>query len=187
MTEHATEQNATVRTEADAIREEGLIVNGLYSIHGLVTIAINANTLRPITSAADNTSYEPNDKTSLLAAPGDDEWVLRMTRLRTSLLTDLSNERAERDRLQTHLAGLGEALRDEAIRREWCEEYDTFADQWGLPPRALEYDVTMTVRVRAADEDTARELVSEEVNISRYGYQSHDWVVESPDYSVSEA
>ena len=186
MTEHASEQNtADPGLEGVTVTppDDGLIVNGLYSIHGLVTIAINANTLRPITSKNPDTSYEPNGQTSLLAAPGDEEWVLRMTRLRTALITDLSNEKAERNRLETHLTGLGEALRDEAIRREWCEEYDEFADSWGLPRLNRDYEVTMTITVNAVDEETALEMVRDSVGISSYS----EGVKSGPEFEVSEA
>jgi FtsZ-binding cell division protein ZapB len=95
--------------------------------------------------------------------------------------TDLRNANTH---LKQHLAGLGEALRAEAIRREWCEEYDTFAEEWDLPKRYLEFEVTMTVKVTATDEESALEMVKENVHLSSY---STEGVIEGPSFEASEA
>lgn len=97
---------------------------------------------------------------------------------------NMTNLRNANTALKEHLAGLGEALRQEAIRREWCEEYDTFAEEWDLPKRYIEVEVTMTVKVTAADEESAIEMVKEHVHLSSY---STEGVIEGPSWDSSEA
>jgi hypothetical protein len=165
-------------------QEEGLVVNGLYNLNGTVCIAINPTHLSPLFNANGSTLHKASGAENLMADPGTDEWVDRMTRFRTRVLTDLSNDRSERDRLQTYVTDLGAALLAEAERREWCEEYDAFAEEWGLPKMASEYEVTITVKVQAKTEEEATELVEQQVSLSSY---SHAWILDGPDYSTSEA
>lgn len=86
--------------------------------------------------------------------------------------------------LQMWQQGIGEALRAEALRREWCDEYDTFAEEWDLPKRFVEFEVTMTVKVTAADEESAVEMVKEHVHLSSY---STEGVIDGPSFDASEA
>lgn len=160
-----------------------LIPHALYGMSGLVVIAIDDKTYAPLMREVQH-PYEPSENTELIAEPGTEEWVYRMTRARTALVRDLTNERTMLSNVQEHLDNLGNALLEEAESRGWCSEYEEFAQKWDLPTRIKEYDVTMTVRVSARDEDEAQSLVSDEVNLSAYSY---DWVVDGPEYSADTA
>lgn len=156
-----------------------LIRNALYSHYGVVQIAVDEEYFVGI---ADSTGMKtaPNSRSELLEGPGTQGWVDRMVRLRTSLLTDLANARAEVQQLNTRWENVGEALLQQAIDRDWCAEYDAFAEEWGFPTRVAEYDVTMTVRVSARSEEAALEIVQEGVNINSYT----EGLVEGPEFSA---
>jgi hypothetical protein len=72
-------------------------------------------------------------------------------------------ERAERSeqahqRLLNRVAELGQALREEAESRDWCEEYDRFVENFsdlGLMPLEREQDVTFTVTISFSGSVTA--------------------------------
>lgn len=96
---------------------------------------------------------------------------------------NLTQMREANGQLQQHIYSLGEALRNEAIRREWCAEYDAFAEDWDLPKRILNFEVTMTVTVTASDEESALEMVQGNVSISAYSEGVH----EGPEFEASEA
>lgn len=161
-----------------------LIPHALYAMSGLVMIAVDDKTYTPLMHVGEQ-MYEPNEHTELLAEPGSEDWVYRMARARTALVRDLVNERNMLNSVQEHLQNLGNALLEEAERRGWCSEYDEFAAEWDLPTRFKEYDVVVTVRVKARDEDEAQSLVRDEVNIS--SYSGGEWLVEGPEYSAEMA
>lgn len=161
---------------------EPLVINALYVHYGRIMIAFSENDLIPITATGD-TKHVANDTTKLLARPGTDDWIDRMVRVRNSLARDVANERASLQQQKTYIDNLGEALLEEAINRDWCEEYDEFAEKWGLPLRFAEYDVTVTVRVRARDSDQAADLIRGE-----FGFDSHhEDVIEGPEITAEKA
>lgn len=95
----------------------------------------------------------------------------------------LANVREANTRLQQHLEGLGEALREEAERRGWCSEYDDFAEQWDLPKCTRGWAVTITLTVSARGEDEAIEFVKEHISLRDHT----DGVVSGPEFEAEEA
>ena len=67
--------------------------------------------------------------------------------------------------LANHLDGLKQALLEKAIEKDFCSEYDAFAAEWDLLPRHREYHVTVTLTVQATDEDNARDIVENAMNL----------------------
>lgn len=160
---------------------EPLIVNALYNRFGMTLIAIDETHL-VLVMTTDNVKHEATDEHKLIARPGTEAWVIHMVNLRDSLARDLHNERAELRSKDTWIENLGDAIRDKAIEHDWCSEYDEFAEEWDLPKREYEYDVSMTIRVTARDSDAAVELVVENFSLGSYG----DDVVEGPEYHAEK-
>jgi hypothetical protein len=156
-----------------------LTQGGIYNHVGRLMIAVNERDLMLLLHSSD-TRYVRNDDTALVCDPGTQEWTNRMLEAREALATDLRNEQAETTRRKTFLTNLGEALREKAIAKRWCEEYDEFAQEWDLPPCAAEFDVTLTIRVTARNSDAAEELLSQNLSINEY----NDEVIDGPRYSV---
>lgn len=173
MTETPTAEQAVTSTQGR------LIPNAIYARFGAIMIACDDNNLVHIAQSGD-TKYVASGNEELLARPGSDDWIDRMCRVRVSLVRDLCNERTELRDTRTWIENLGNAILEKAIEKDWCEEYDEFAEEWDLPPRVSEWEVTMTVVVRARDEEAASELVSGALSIGPYD----DNVVSGPDYSV---
>lgn len=144
-----------------------LIVNAIYNHSGRVMIAISGEHLVPVMDT-DGMQYAANEATFLVAHPGDDDWIEKMLDIRTRLVNDLRFERAELSRRDTYLEGLRQAILEKAIEKDWCEEYDEFAEEWDLPKREREYMVTMTVSVLARDREEAEEMVAEKISIRDY-------------------
>lgn len=161
---------------------EPLIINALYSHYGNVMIATTEMDLIPI-AATEDKNYIANDTTELLARPGTDEWIDHMVRIRNSLARDVANERASLQQQKIYIENLGDALLEQAVIRDWCDEYNEFAEEWGLPLRLAEYDVTVTVRVRARDSEQAADLIRGELGFDRY----HDDVIEGPEVTAEGA
>lgn len=161
---------------------EPLIINALYSHHGNIMIAFTETDMIPIAATGD-TKHIANDATELLARPGTDDWIDRMVRIRNSLARDVANERASLQQQKTYIENLGEAILEQAVNRDWCKEYDEFAEEWGLPLRFAEYDVTVTVRVRARDSEQAADLIRGELGFDSY----HDDVIDGPEVTAEKA
>lgn len=166
-------------TEAPTTR--ALVRHGIYSHYGIARIAIDDNTLQSLTGT--DTVTITSDEVSLMSRPGSEDWVDHMVRVRESLNRALRDSLDAQRTQSEHLERLGEALLEEAISRDWCEEYDAFAEQWGLPTRNREYEVVMTVRVTARYEDDAVEAVRGCVNITQYD----EGVASDPEFYASEA
>lgn len=159
-----------------------LVRHGIYSHNGVHRIAIMDNTLQDLTET--NTFQVTADEVTLVEVPGTTEWVDRMARVRSTLNRRAEYSENELRMKNEYIETLGQALLEEAERRDWCSEYDDFAQEWDLPRRLQEYDVTMTVRVNARDEDEAQTLVRDEVGVSSY---AHNWVTDGPEYSAEAA
>lgn len=158
---------------------EVLMRHAMYQRFGTTQIAIDDDTLQDLTGT-DTVTVTPRDVT-LLEPTGSPEWVDRMIRIRATLVRALDNsQKALRDKEQ-HLERLGEAILEQANERDWCEEYDTFAEEWGLPKRTTEWEVTMTVKVEARNEDDAITLVKDGVSIDTYDGP----VVDGPNFYAS--
>lgn len=162
-----------------------LVRHAFYSHYGITRIAIDDNAVADLTGT-DTTTVTPGEVTlrevTLLEAPGSPEWVTRMAHLRSTLAHSFENAQGElRDKIN-HLERLGEAILERANKRDWCEEYDTFAEEWDLPKRITEWEVTMTVRVTARNEDSAIEIVQDNVSIDRYTTEGID---NSPEFYAS--
>lgn len=145
---------------------EVLVRHAFYNQFGIIRIAIDDNTLQAI-AGVDTVTVNPQEVT-LLEQPGTTDWQDRMIRIRTSLVRDLENVRNDLKARNDHLEALGQALLEEAKSRDWCGEYDTFAEQWDLPQRTTEWEVTATVRVNARTEDDAIEILKDGVSINSY-------------------
>jgi hypothetical protein len=156
-----------------------LIPHAIYSHYGAVMMAVDAEYLVPIARDGGTKSMR-NAQTELIGIPGSHPWNDRMLRVREALIRDYTNEAAELQRLRAYVTELGEAILEKANEKQWCEEYDEFAEEWDLPKRLSEYDVTLTVRVRAADGEGAIDLVKGEVSMDSY----HDDVVTGPEFHV---
>lgn len=161
-----------------------LLRNGIYSHNGVYRIAIMDYILQDLTGT-DTFQVNPGEVT-LVEAPGTAEWVDRMARTRSVLnrrADDFENNlRMKNEYIET----LGQALLEEAERRDWCSEYDDFAQEWDLPTRSHNYTVTVTVQVEARNADAAADLVRENVDLVLVAY-STDGVLADPEISVEEA
>jgi hypothetical protein len=172
MTETTADQTPTLT--------EVLVRHAFYQRFGVTYIAISDTTLQNLTGS-DIIAVTPQEVT-LIEAPGSPEWVDRMVRIRTSLIHTYPATQRTLDEQIDYIKRLGEALLQEANDRDWCGEYDTFAEEWGLPKRTSEWEVTMTVRVTARNEDDAVELVKDGVSINTYDGP----VIHGPEFYASE-
>lgn len=155
-----------------------LVRHAIYTHVGAVRIALDGNTLSDM--MGNNTVTVSPEEVTLLDAPGTLGWVDRMARARAQLS---NNNKALADNLDAksrYIGELGEAILVKAVEHEWYEEYDDFADEWDLPKRDAEYEVVITVRVMARNEEKAVEFAGEKFNISPYS----DGVTTSPEYSA---
>lgn len=146
-----------------------LVANSLYNMHGRVMIALDHERLIPITAPKDGDTYHlTNAGVELIAHSGDAEWRDRMIKLRNEMATDLENERRRLTAVREHLDNLGQAILEQAIERDWCSEYDEFAEEWDLPPRKQDFEVTVTIQVSARDADSAEGYVLDNFGLSDY-------------------
>lgn len=130
--------------------------NAIYNLHGRLHIFVQ-DYLVPVFGAANDVRSTWTDQAELVATPGSELWVSKMVQFRNNLASDLRNARADAEQQRTFFKNLGEAILEEADKREWCEEYDEFASQWGLPTRTREYDVIVRFRVLARSTEEAEE------------------------------
>lgn len=159
---------------------EVLVRHGIYNHNGVFRIAIMDNTLQDL-AGTDTFQVQPGDVT-LVEAPGSEDWITSMVRIRSNLNRRADSAENDLRVKNEYIETLGQALLEEAERRDWCSEYDEFAREWDLPTRARDYEVTMTVTVQARDEDEAQTLVRDQVSLS--SYSGHDWLVDGPGYSA---
>lgn len=141
-------------TETD--QATGPIRDAIYNLHGRLHI-LYGDYLVPVFGAVSNIKSTWNSSAELVATPGSELWVKKMVEFRNNLASDLRNAKADVQQQKTFIENLGEALLAEADKREWCEEYDEFASEWGLPTRTREYDVTVRFRVLARSTEEAEE------------------------------
>ena len=160
---------------------EALVPHALYSHKSIVRIATDDNHLVDLTGDVDFQDT-PNEETRLIALPGTPDWASRMITARIAAfrkiqqLTRVNNER------NTYIKGLGQALLEEAINRDWCSEYQEFAEEWDLPKINKTYVVTITLTVSARDEDAACDLVRDAIGINEYS----EVVVNGPSFEATE-
>lgn len=182
--------NTTNEPEDPAIPAPYLDVNALYvhKILNLMYIAVNPTEVK-LLSGSPHASGGPMSDIRLYARPGSELWVSHMLKFRGEMLEYSEKIRQQLIQTQDQVRGLeesyeslGEALRDKAVEHDWCDEYDEFAEQWNLPSRTREYEVTVTVRVLAKSDDHAEELVGENFSMSMYD----DIVLNGPHVSATE-
>lgn len=159
-----------------------LVKDALYEYNGILMIATSGTQFRRVFSS--EVVDAPVEGVHLKALPGGEEWSQHMVDLQRAAIKDLENERRELNRMYEWRADLGQAILAKAEEHDWCEEYDDFAEEWDLPQREYEYDVTVSVRVRARNEERAEELVSENIDLNCY---NDVFVVAGPDYSTDRA
>lgn len=190
-----THNQYTAQSNSDQILDQGtptpavtVELDALYRRNTFIYIAVSENELQML-GDVDKRGVTPEATDVLVCRPLTVEWVNRMTAFRNTMLSGvqqnnktIQDQRNQIQELNTRHEGLGEALLQEAIDRDWCYEYDEFADEWDLPKRTREYEVTITVRVRAQSEEDAEEMVQSEVGISG----SEDWVTDTPYFTTME-
>ena len=103
------------------------------------------------------------------AAPGDENWIAAMLQACTTLLNSFEDANRKRQAMQAKYDNLGEALLAKAEDHGWCSEYEEFAEEWDLPKRTRDYEVTITVTVNAANAQEAQEWA--ERNHKDYEYE----------------
>ena len=174
-------------SETQTDNEVRVIKDATYSRDGRVYLAKSETTL--VALLGDDEAEVPAAATdALLEAPGHPEWRSRMLSVRRKALIDLGNERREAVRLRSEIRSLkeryealGQALLEEAVNRDWCDEYNEFARDWDLPLTKTEFEVLVTLRVNADNENAAIEYVSDALGIDKYGDPD---VTYGPEYSV---
>lgn len=160
-----------------------LAEGALYQDYGLLMIAVSETEMVEVFSADTPTSRRVATKnTELVCLPGTPDWVTRMTQTRERMARDLSNERGDLRRKEIYLEGLGQALLEKAIEKQWCEEYDEFAEEWDLPKMMREISVNITVTVYARSTEDAIEKISANLGFDSYS----EGVVQGPDIEAEE-
>jgi|GEM_PF-4359747 len=171
MTEATTEQ-----------KTHGLLRHAFYNHGAMVLFATDEERL--IAPNSFDNYVTPNSETSLLEVPGTPDWIDRMVRVRNTLAMTEQNLQHQHDNHLDHWQRFGEACLEKAEEMSWCDEYEIFAEEWGLPSRVAEFDVTVSVRVSARNEEEAAEIVANGVNLESY---RTDGVVSGPDFDVNPA
>lgn len=158
-----------------------LTVDAIYNHWGRTMIAVTPTEMVPLADTL-GVKHVADERTELVGHPGSDYWVDIMKANRVSLAQDLANERAALQRVTTYVENLGEAILAKAEKHDWCSEYDEFADEWDLPKRVSQHEVTLTVIVEARDEESARDYVRENFSLSEYDED----VIQGPDFHVEK-
>lgn len=163
-------------------------VDALYLRGGNIFIAVSDTHLEGLTDP-DGDQIPATSEFTLYASPGTPTWHSQMVTLRRSLTNDLKRSYQELQRHRDQLRferqkyeELGQALLQQAIEKDWCDEYEQFAEDWDLPKRTREYTVTVEIPVKATSEEEAQELVEAYTNVSCY----EDWFIDYPSVDVSE-
>lgn len=179
------EDTTTTTTTTDDIT---VTRDALYLRGGDLFIAVSDSHLEGLTDPERN-QIPATHEFSLYAVPESPSWRTRMAMLRGSLVSDLQKSYQELQRHRDQLRferqkyeELGQALLQQAIEKDWCDEYDQFAEDWELPKRTREYTVTVEIPVRATSPENAEELVEAYSGVSCY----EDWFIDYPSVYVSE-
>lgn len=167
-----------------AVAEEtrSFVADAIYNMHGRVYIALpNNRELVPLVGDRSN-PITPSADTEVthIADPKTDEWVLRMVRALTDTNADYLNEQRSLSALQSYHERLGQAILEKAEEKEWCSEYDEFAEEWDLPRRTRFYEVTVQFSVTARDSLEAEGMVQDGLSWSF----DVEW---DPSFSAEEA
>lgn len=175
-----------VTTEVPVQQESTDLVNHAFYKHGdLVLLAMGGHLISDTGMGTDTSiRYTPDVDTTLLARPGTAEWVERMVRARNALALQTRNLQRELDGHVDHWQRFGEAVLEKADEMSWCEEYDRFAEEWDLPQRNIEFEVVMSVRIEARNEEQAIEIAANGVHLDSY---STNGVISSPDFDANRA
>lgn len=202
--------NPAAHVGLDGDNQPTLIPRSLYERGHELLLATSDKTLTGIMDPT-MASRTVSDNDRLFMAVGSEDWCVRMVAVRDAAMrqiqaatTELDQVKEARDQqenvlrgritretdglrgqlksIQQHLENLGQALLEQAVDKDWCSEYDDFAEQWGLPRRFRDFAVTINVRVSARDEDTALELVRDQVDFSTY----HDGFSLEPSFEAEE-
>lgn len=144
-----------------------LIPFATYSQHGNVLIALDDERMVPI-NMRDVTGVAPDENTRLLERPGTDDWTRRVVGMLKQLGEERNNTYRSYAEAITRYEDLGEALLRKAEEKDWCEEYDEFAGEWGLPTCKRRWTVRIDVTVLARTEDDAIEIVGNGVSLNAY-------------------
>lgn len=122
--------------------------------------------------------------------------VLRLHELYTAAVYAWRNNAASYNSLSDQFCETMDKLRNEAIERGWCDEYEQFVDS--LPPAAdvrthtrdktweghLTYTITFPVRVEARTEDQAKERL---LNYYFHAYADKEVYQQLPDHEYVTA
>jgi hypothetical protein len=114
-------------------------------------------------AAAAAPTPEPRPDAGAVQAQDSDE--IRLRNVVAALRRELDAARQRAERMEQRFNDVAEAIRDEAEARDWCDEYERFADEWNLPKRERVYDVTVgvsvpaVIRVSTTSEEAAEQAV----------------------------
>jgi hypothetical protein len=161
---------------------EVLVRHAFYRHGGVIRIATDDFTLQDMTGT-DVYTVALSD-VSLLEEPGSPAWADRMVRIRTTVTRRMVTADNELHERISHFERLKEAILEMADEKQWCEEYDAFAEEWGLLTRFKDYEVTVTLTVRAKNEDEALEYVKDNVNLDSY---CNEIIQSGPEFDANEA
>ena len=159
----------TVRVSAE------LVEKGFYEVDGRVMYANSPNTLVGMDTPSGMAIPAPQGA-RLLETVGSEGWSLRMIQIRDNMAVRLKAAEFRDNQSREKYDLLGQAILEQAEERDWCREYDEFAESWDLPTRRKNFRVTVTLTVQAQDEDSASDLVDSGLRISEYD----DHVVSGP-------
>lgn len=173
-------EKATEPEQEEAKASTELTPGSLYLLNGRYMLAVTAAALMPLGGEGETTLDV--EGAEFAYGPKDEEWGVRIGHMRRTLSQSAKSANTRADDLQRWKDNVGEALRDQAEERGWCEEYEEFAENWDLPIREYEYNVNISIQVRARNYEAARELVDDELGISGHD----DFVVSGPEIDVQK-
>ena len=168
-------------TEAEEKASAELTPGSLYLLNGRYMLAVSTAGLMPLGGEGETTLDV--EGAEFACGPKDDEWGVRLSHMRRTLSQSAKSANTRADDLQRWKDNVGEALRDQAKKRGWCEEYEDFAENWDLPIREYEYNVNISIQVRARSQEAAYEMVDDELGIS----SNDDFVSSGPHSAVERA
>lgn len=141
--------------------------NTLYTVNGTIHIATSEDTLVPLLGDRSNPVLPRQDMDIIhVADQYTEEWVNRMVTAVTRANGNHLVAQRNLDQVNNYVDRLKQAIHDVAEEKEWCDEYNEFADEWGLIPLDREYEVTVTFTIKARDEDDAAHLAEDATAIS---------------------
>lgn len=153
-------------------------VGHIYNHADQPMMATSENELTPLRDLEHVGPYTPNSRTTLSSMVGFSSWTVHMIdavknyRDRVVELEKMVGEaRHDQNVAQKELHAqktvyrqLGEALLEEANKRNWCSQYNDFADTWNLPKRTLNFRARVEFNFCASSRDEAKILLRDSLD-----------------------